>query len=78
MSCRSQIAVSARTEPYAELRIFSPGTARSSLSGSLRKNSHSLHVYRVMSYPFLCGPRGREADLAARAAYMLDQKPEKT
>jgi hypothetical protein len=64
--------VSARTEPYAELRILIPGTARSRSPGSLAKNLHSLHVRVVMNYRRFGGAWPRMPAMRPEA-YKLDQ-----
>jgi hypothetical protein len=68
----SQIAVSARTEPYAELRILIPGSARSRSPGSLAKKRHSLQVGVVMGYRRF-GGAWPETLAMRQQAYKLDQ-----
>ena len=70
----SQIAVSARTDPYAELKTLTPGTARSRSRGSLVKKWHSLQVRMVVIYIADSAAR-RMAENAGHAPGCLETRP---
>ena len=49
--CRSHNPVSPRTEPYAELRILTPGSSRSSVAGAPIKNRHAAQRVAPLATP---------------------------